>query len=413
MTAAQEFKRAWPVLVSAFLGVGCGISALTIYNFGLFAIDLQRSFGLSRGDFGTGIFVMTIFLAIGAPIAGWAIDRYGPKWPCALGAGLLALFLICMGSLMSSVSSFFVAMVMIGVLGASSSPVGYTRAVASWFDKARGLAFGITVAGIGISSIVVPQLVSHVILAYGWHTGFLALAGVAALSIPFTLLLLTTNPDERRKLDSGATDRDFAEIRRGGLFWLLIATLSTVSFGFLGLIVQFVPLLRDAGLTAPEAAQYASLMGLSIVGGRLVVGWLSDLVHAPLIGVGVCLLGGFACLALISGQAALFPFVALALGLVVGAESDLISYLTAKYYKVTVYGRAYSWQYSFFAILGGVSSSWIGFIRDWSGSYRLALLIVAGLSVVMIGLFLALPSYSQARSELQEGLAEEACCTVA
>jgi MFS family permease len=400
VTALQEFKRGGGVLLAAVLGVGCGISALAIYDLGLFVVDLKKVIGLSRGDFGAGILIMTATLSCATPLAGLAIDRYGPKWPCVVGAGCLSLCFLGMATVMSSVPGYFVLMALLGVLGAASSPVGYTRAVASWFDKGRGLAFGVTVAGIGVSSVLAPLAVSYFVQRFGWRAGLVMLAALAAACIPTTLALLRTNPEERSSMagDRLSSKAAFAAVRKSGLFWLLMLALATMSIGFLGLIVQFVPLLRDGGLSAPQAARYASLMGLSIVGGRLMVGWLADKVHAPWIGAAVCLLGGGACLILFSGQSGLLSVAALTLGLVVGAESDLISFLTARYFPVAVYGRAYSWQYACFALSGGASSVWIGWSRDVAGTYRPALIVIAGLSVVMAGLFLVLPRYSRKAS---------------
>jgi MFS family permease len=414
MTKLQEFQRGWPVLLTAFVGVGCGISALAIYNLGLFANDMQKEIGLSRGQFGTGILIMTIFLSLTTPVAGWVIDRYGPKWPCIFGAASLSICFLGMTTFLSSVSAYLVAMALMGGLASASAPIGYTRAVASWFNRARGLAFGITVTGTGVSSIIVPLVVSHFIQGYGWRSGFISLAVIAAACIPFTFLFLRITPSETSiTVPTHESRAEFIEVRRSRLFWLLLVTLSTMSVGFLGLIIQFVPLMRDMGLSAPEAARYASLMGVSIVAGRIIVGWLADEFHAPWIGAGVCLLGGLACLALLTGIPELLPLVALMLGLVVGAEIDLISFLTARYFKVTVYGRVYSWQYACFGLAGGASSAWIGALRDHFGSNRPALIVIAGLSVVMIGLFVALPRYPRAgvvarQSEAANALVEKA-----
>src|SRR5690606_17131058 len=120
----------------------------------------------------------------------------------------------------------------------------------------------------------------------------------------------------------------------------------TMSLAFAGLLTHFVPMLREAGVDAPTAGKIAGAIGASVIVSRLVVGWLADRLEAPRIAVACCGLCALGCLAL-AWQGAAFAWIgAVALGTAMGAEADLIGYLTARYFGIAHSGRLYAVQYA-------------------------------------------------------------------
>ena len=57
------------------------------------------------------------------------------------------------------------------ISGTGQSPVAYSKTLAGWFDKDRGLALGIAIAGVGLGVIVMPQYAGYMIQHYGWRDG--------------------------------------------------------------------------------------------------------------------------------------------------------------------------------------------------------------------------------------------------
>ena len=53
----------------------------------------------------------------------------------------------------NSLSTFLALYAVAGIAGSGQGPLGYAKSVASWFDEKRGLALGVTMAGIGIGAI--------------------------------------------------------------------------------------------------------------------------------------------------------------------------------------------------------------------------------------------------------------------
>ncbi|UUR09362.1 MFS transporter [Sphingomonas glaciei] len=390
-TDGSEFQRGWPVVLAASSGVGLGIAGLLTYTAGVFAKDLAVGIGLSRTALGAAFFLSTVALALALPLVGWLIDRFGPRWPAIGGALGLALGFALLGTAVHSVAAYMLVMTGIGFIAAASSPVAHTRAVNAVFVRSRGLALGLTQLGIGLAAMIVPPVVAAVIIGYGWQAGYLALAAIAAFGV-IPAAALPSGRNETRRLDSASS----AEELRSPTFRLLLLSFGMMALAFAGLLPHFVPMLREAGLGAAQAAGLASIIGASVIVSRILVGWLADRISAPFIAAASCVLCAIGCLALAWKGAALAWLGAIALGSAMGAEADLIGYLTARYFRLANYGRLYAIQYAGFMLMAGLGPLWVGALADATGGYRTPLLVTVGGLVVAIVLFLRLPRVERA-----------------
>jgi MFS family permease len=384
-----EFRRSWTIVTAAALGSGLGISGLLTYNSGLFVKDLEGAIGLSRTQFGFAFFLATLALACAMPVVGRVIDEKGVRLPTIAGSIALAIGFVALGTLTVSVSIYVAIMAAIGLFASASSPVGYTRAVNGVFDKARGLALGLTQLGVGLAGAIIPPILGGVIQTHGWRVGFFFLAGLALLGTLPSLIGL------RRKGVSGSEAPSkgpaFAEVRKSRLFWLQMAAFVVMALGFAGMLPHFVPMLRDAGVSPQAAAEQAGLIGLAVIVSRVVVGWLADITEAPWIAATVCAICGFACITLALGGPQYVTVAALALGCAMGCEADLIGYMTVKYFGLASYGRAYARQYAAFILATGIGPFWIGLLVDRTGGYKAPLIVCAALLMVALIIFSFLP----------------------
>lgn len=172
---------------------------------------------------------------------------------------------------------------------------------------------------------------------------------------------------------------------------MLLLAFGAMALSFAGLLTHFVPMLREAGLDPRTAGSIAGLIGASVIVSRLIVGWLSDRLEAPRIAAVCCALCAVGCLALAWQGATLAWIGAIALGTAMGAEADLIGYLTARYFGMANYGRLYAVQYASFMLMGGLSPLWVGALADATGGYSAPLVVTALGLLVAIALFLRLP----------------------
>lgn len=385
----------WPrVLAGAVVGSATGISAVLLYTNGLFVAGLAQEFGLTRAQFGLGVLLVTISLAIANPFVGWLVDRFGARGLSVLGLLLLSAGFAALGHFTHSVASYLLLQMLLALLGAGCGPIAYTKLIGTTFTRHRGLALGLTMTGIGVGAALLPPLIARTIEADGWRAGYSALALVPLCGAVITALLLPRN--DSRTASAQITSPVSVEGRpwlASRTFWVLAATFSLMSFSFGGLLPHFVPMLLDMGLTPLQAAGIAGQIGLAVIASRLIVGLLLDRLPAPWIGIGICLIGASGGLILQQTGASHAGLAAIALGVALGAELDLLGFLVAHHFKLAQFGRIYGLQYGAFILGSGLGPLWVGAVRDVSGSYAPALLVSsAGLLLTCVG-FMALPAY--------------------
>jgi MFS family permease len=395
-----EMRRRWVrILAGAVLGSGSGISALLLYTNGLFVAGLARDFGLTRTQFGFGVLLVTLALAAANPLVGWAVDRLGARTPALAGLVLLSLGFASLGMFVHSVTSYVLVQALVAFAGAASGPIAYTKIIGATFDRHRGLALGITMTGIGCSAAIIPPVLGSIIAAHGWRSGFFVLAAVPLVGALATAVLIPRhNTSVAMPAPRNSTASTLAWLR-SRTFWIMATAFATMSLSFAGLLPHFVPMLSDGGLTPVAAARVAGEIGLAVIASRLIVGVLLDRQLAPRIAIGICVIAAAGMIVFIANGISAASLTAIALGLAMGAELDLMGFMVARYFGLAEFGRIYGWLYAAFIFASGLGPLWVGAIRDNSGSYDLALVISAVGLLVACSAFLLLPRYPARATE--------------
>ncbi|MCR0985538.1 MFS transporter [Roseomonas populi] len=406
-SSLAEFRRGWPVLLAALLGSATGISVLPFYTLGTFIGPLQAEFGWGRGAIATSYLYTTLVLAVVAPLLGMLADRFGVRRVSLVAIPLFAVSLLLLGAFQGSLLHFQFAFGLMGLLGAGATPVNYTRAVNAAFHRARGMALGISLAGIGVAAMVLPVLLSSVNGAYGWRAGYLTLAVLALLPWPFVLLAFPRHlpPTGAQRQAAAAT------ALRSGTYWAMVLAFAAVAVAVSALIVHLVPLLRDAGLDAMGAARTASLVGVGVLVGRLAAGYLVDRLFAPLVAALFFAGAAAGCLLLAVGGVGLAPVAALAIGLSLGAEVDFMAFLTARYFGLARYATNYGVLYALFVLGGAVGPFLAGMSFDRTGNYAAVIWGVVALLLVAAAIMARLPRFADGAAEAEQPLVAEATGT--
>jgi cyanate permease len=246
-------------------------------------------------------------------------------------------------------------------------------------------------------------VLARIIEAHGWRGGYLALAVVPLVGALLTAFVLPraqtiagpgAGAIARQAAPSMATPAEPATWLRSRVFWLLAASFAAVSLSFAGLLPHFVPMLGDNGLDPVTAGVVAGRIGLAVIASRLLIGYLLDRVFAPRIAIAICLVAAAGiALFLVRGVGAA-SLTAIAMGIALGAELDLMGFLVARYFGLAQFGKIYGWLYGAFVFASGLGPLWVGAVHDAYGSYAPALLASAIGLVASCGVFLLLPRYA-------------------
>lgn len=400
-TSAQrsELRENWRALVVATVGTAAGMSSLPFYSLGSFINPITADTGWSLAQV-SGVFLFTtIALAIVALVIGRAIDRLGARRVALVSIPGFAVVLALISQYRGPYGGFVGLFALLGVLGAGTSPILYTRALNRVFDAARGLALGIALGGIGVAAIVLPPLVSAIIEATDWRTAYLVLAALALAPWPLAAIWLRDEGGARvvsQPADTRGVDAAVALRRR--TYWTVLVTFAVVAVAVGAIIVQLIPILEEQGVGTITAASVASVTGIGVIVGRVFVGALLDLLFAGWVAATLLAITALGFLLLLTGSTGLATVAALLAGLVLGAEVDLVAYFTARYFGMRAYGVLYGLAYAAFALGAGLGPRVAGSVFDATGSYDLVIVGASVLLAVSSALALTLPRFNGAAS---------------
>ena len=194
--------------------------------------------------------------------------------------------------------------------------------------------------------------------------------------------------------DAMVTGASLREGVRNPRFWLLNIALSMVVACVVTLVTNGVPLLRDKGLEAGDAARIFGSFGLSLILGRVVVGYLVDRLWAP--GVAAVALGlpALGCLLLgISGanDTGWLVLGVMLVGIGAGAEFDLAAFLVSRYFGMRDYGRLFGIHLGLITLASTLAPWLFGQLYRGTGSYQATLwvcgpmFLFGGLALLSLG----------------------------
>jgi len=381
----------------SIVGLAFGPSVILVLAFSPFILPIQESFGWTRLEVSFGITIASYMIVLASPLQGLLVDHFGPRRVILTSIPLFALGLAAFYLLPDSLSAYYALWAVIPLLAVGLWPIAYLQAVTRWFDRKLGLALGCANAGIGVGSTVVPLIIGVLLTLYDWRIAFLGLAAIVLLVSWPTVFFCVQEPS---KTDAHAAHHaaqksigiPFQEAVRQPVFYLL-----TVAFFLLGLtatslVTQQVPLLVEAGWTQANATYVQSIFGFALLFARVFVGFVLDHLFAPRVMLTVSLGGAASCLLY-----ATYPdaglVAAILLGLLLGAEFDILAFTIKRYFGNAAYGRLYGVIFGVFYLGSGLGISGLAAARQMFGNYDAGLYIAAAVLTACAVLVSFLPQY--------------------
>ena len=229
------------------------------------------------------------FSGVLSPVAGWLIQRFRLKALMIAGCVVLGSGLV-IHAVTSSPCVVYAARTMMGISLCLVGVLPSIVLVSNWFVRRRGLALGILLTGTSIGGVVIPQIASPLITAYGWRTAMLAVSlMVWLLLLPAVVLLVKDRPEEVGATADGdvipassvsapatATGITLAQALRTPLFWILALCAAAVFYPIFVSTQQFILQAAKIGLSPQQASNGLSALFFVSVAGKFLFGWLSD-----------------------------------------------------------------------------------------------------------------------------------------
>ena len=214
-------RRRWVVVGLLCLGMIIAYVSRGNVSVVLAIPDFIKSFHLSdtdRGMINSAFFWSYVVLQFPA---GWIVDRYGVKFPYAIG-----FVFWCMASagtaFVHSVAQLASLRVLLGTFESIAAPASITWIRRNFSEVERGLAVGIYLTGTKIGPAIAAPLTVWLTMRYGWRPMFLLVGmGGAIWLIPWLLLVKNDAPQvaSRAKKEDGKAAVPFSRIMASPVTW--------------------------------------------------------------------------------------------------------------------------------------------------------------------------------------------------
>ena len=353
MASTDSSRSAWWIVFAAALALVVGQGAINVFAAGVFLKPVAQELGFGRGEISTAIGLSSVVTAIGTPFFGRLLDRIGVRAALLPSIVLFALATAALSLLQRSSTVLFLLFALSGLMSVGQNPTAYSKVIAAWFDKKRGLAFGIALAGVGLGTALIPQISGLLIRNFGWRVGYVGL-GITIFILAFVpVALLVREPPAavaarwRDTQTASLPGASFAEAVRTWRYWAMTIAFFLASTTINGSLIHVVPLLTDRGIPVTVATGALSAAGFALIGGRVISGYLLDKLFAPYIAIFflVCPMLGLAVLG--TGMVTPGPVVGtILLGAGIGCEVDLMSFIVTRYFGMRAFGSLHGLMFA-------------------------------------------------------------------
>lgn len=427
MTLSSLSRGQLHVAFTAFAAL-FSIVGLALYGLPFFYDFMVRDFGWTRAEVTSGnAYSKLVVGPVFGFLAGWLVDRFGPRRLMLAGIAMAGIALIGLGFI-STLAGFYLFYLFNALGYVCGGPLPNQVLLTRWFDRGRGKAMGFAYLGIGLGGVVVPLLAVFLINQLGWQAalqvlGVLIIACAMPLAwfvrdVPQTAAAShsstlhppashleppTSNLEARPNLaprpsplapppsNPGAHHPRFGAVLRAWPFYLLLIA-SMCSIGAVGGTMQNLKLYLSLDLeyAQVEIALIYSLVLVGSLAGRLLMGWLADRWPKKYVMLLIysIVASAIPLLFFAESQAMLYVF-ALVFGIGLGGDYMIIPLMAAEIFGVSVLGRVMGIVLTADGAAEALAPMAVAAIRDRTGSYGqgfLILLLLAALGAAAVAL---------------------------
>ncbi len=382
----------WYIVAALFFASFLAIGSRQ--GFGVFVKTWEEEWGVTTAAISVAAAIGWLANGFSQPLVGYLTDKYGGRPVLVISLAVMAVATIAV----ATVSNVFGLIILYGfVISFASggiSPATSGVVIARWFDRKRGTAMSVLIAGGSVGGLVVVPFLSFVLVEFSWQTAWI-IVGVLALGLGIPLLLLVVrsrpqdlglNIDGDASPVEGSDDQQITVQPVGQKFverwqealeskpiWQLSFAYFVCGITTASISVHYVRWAVSEDISTGTAAlAFGVLSGIN-AGGVLVVGWLSDKFQRKKLLGAVYLVRGVAFLSLIflPGASALWAFAVIG-GMSWLATVPLTASLTADVYGVRNLGTLFGLANMSHQIGGATAVMLFGWAFTQLGSYDLA-----------------------------------------
>jgi len=285
-------------IVAAALGLMFLTGGTGFYTYSVLLKPLMAEFGWTRAATSAAQSIYFAVYGAAGVLFGKLIQRYSIRKIVFLGVLIKGTAFLLL-SLTSSIWYLYIIYFFVGLGTGAAGMVPLATLVSNWFIRRRGMAMGITMAGIALGAMLIVPTVSFIVESFGWRTAFIFMGLIYYLGgIPLALFVLKTKPEEMGVLPDGEEPSEIKKVParasttrstitgtetgrattllKGLPIWLLSGGFFLAMGGQMGILVHEAPFITDMGVSAMTAAVALGFTGGMGGIGKVSLGWLTD-----------------------------------------------------------------------------------------------------------------------------------------
>jgi len=335
-------------------------ASVTFAPFGAFVVPFIEEFGTTRAQMSSVFSIAFVGMGVLGPLVGSLLDRGHARRIMMTGLALNALALIAMSR---ATDLWWIGTLFCIAACAGAAFYGMTPSMwlaTQWFDRRRGLALGVTVAGATLGTMIGAPVAAWLIEQFGWRDA-VAIIATAALLLGFPLFARfaiarpadvgqfpdgdpAPEPDESWGADGTAPPGDqtleTGVLVRDPRLWLLALGFALIFSSPIVAMTAIIPFGEGLGFSSLDAAFFLTASGPFSILSKVGFGWASDRLAPRL---AIWLVASFNALAwgllLVVPNYTIFLVIGAIYGIGIGAAGPLQALILSRCFGPTAFGR--------------------------------------------------------------------------
>ncbi len=349
----------------------------------------------SRSFISTGGAICLVVMALIAPFAGNAVDRFGARKLIVGGMLIIALATVLI-AIMKTQWLFLIAYSAIAGVGFGVVAMHViVTTISPLFDKNRGLATGVATAGATAGQLLIVPLFAVMLGSYNWRDSYMFLAIICVLVAILCWRLLPKKfgvavVQTKNEQDKPSLSEQLRWLVKKPIFHALFWSFTLCGFTTAGVIeTHLLPYIVACGYPPlTSAVAYGALSAFNMVG-MIIAGYLSDRVNRVYLLVGIYLLraASFVVLMYIVDDYALLVIFSVAFGLFDYSTVPVTASLIASHLGMRIMGLTLGVLAMGHAFGAAVGAYMGGYLFDIFARYQevwIASVILAALAAFMV-----------------------------